>query len=46
VERIGHIPADMLRVKRRSPIEAIGMRLATEAIRESLIPLASPGAAN
>ena len=35
VERLGYVPADVLRVKPRSPIEAVAMRLTTETIRET-----------
>jgi hypothetical protein len=36
VERIGYIPAEILRVKPRWPIEAVAMRLTTKVIREAL----------
>jgi hypothetical protein len=36
VERVGHIPADILRIKPRWPIEAVAMYLTTKAIRETL----------
>jgi hypothetical protein len=36
VERLGYIPADILRVKPRWPIEADAMRLTTKAIRDTL----------
>jgi len=36
VERLGYIPADILRIKTRWPIEAVAMRMTTQAIRESL----------
>jgi hypothetical protein len=36
VERLGYIPADILRLKPRWPIEAVAMRLTTEAIPDSL----------
>ncbi len=38
VERLGYIPADILRIKPRWPIEAVAMRMTTQAIRESLAP--------
>jgi hypothetical protein len=38
VERLGHIPADILRIKPRWPIEAVAMRMTTKAISESLSP--------
>lgn len=37
VERLGYIPADILRVKPRWPIEAVAMSLTTQAIRDSLV---------
>ena len=46
VERIGYIPADILRVKPRWPIEAVAMRLTTELIPESLAQPVSPDAIN
>ncbi len=42
VERIGYIPADLLRMKPRWPIEAVAMRLTTDTIRESLAQATSP----
>jgi hypothetical protein len=36
VERLGYVPADILRVKPRWPIEAVAMRLTTKAIRDTL----------
>jgi len=36
VRRRGRIPPDILRVKPRWPIEAVAMRLTTQAIRETL----------
>jgi len=44
VERLGYIPADILRVNPRWPIEAVAMRLTTQVIRESLAEDASPDA--
>lgn len=44
VERIGYIPAHLLRVKPRWPIEAVATSLATEAIRDSLAQPTSPDA--
>jgi len=41
VERLGYIPADILRIKPRWPIEAVAMRMTTQAIRESLAPVLS-----
>jgi hypothetical protein len=41
VERLGYIPADTLRIKPRWPIEAVAMRMTTQAIRESLAPVSS-----
>ena len=41
MERFGYIPADVLRIKPRWPIEAVAMRLTTQTIRESLAPPAS-----
>jgi hypothetical protein len=35
VDRLGYIPADIFRVKPRWPIEAVAMRLTTQAICES-----------
>jgi len=44
VERLGHIPSDILRIKARWPIEAVAMRLTTEVIRETIVPTPStPG---
>jgi len=37
VERRGAIPADILRIKPRWPIEAVAIRLTTETIRETLV---------
>jgi hypothetical protein len=42
VERIGYIPADILRGHPRWPIEAVAMRLTTESIRDSLVQPTSP----
>jgi hypothetical protein len=36
VERVGRIPSEILRIKPRWPIEAVAMRLTTEAILETL----------
>jgi hypothetical protein len=36
VERLGYMPSDVLRMKPRWPIEAVAMRLTTQAIKESL----------
>jgi len=36
VERLGHIPADILRLQGRWPIEAVAMRLMTEALQREL----------
>jgi hypothetical protein len=36
VERLGRIPSEILRMKPRWPIEAVAMRLFTEAIRETV----------
>jgi hypothetical protein len=36
VERLGRIPPYILHIKPRWPIEAVTMRLTTEAIRETL----------
>jgi hypothetical protein len=36
VERLGYIPADILRIKPRWPIEAVAMRMTTKVIRDSL----------
>jgi hypothetical protein len=44
--RLGHIPADILRTKPRWPIEAVAMRLTTQAIREALAERASPDVEN
>jgi hypothetical protein len=38
VRKLGRIPADILHVQPRSPIEAVAMRLTTQAIREALEP--------
>ena len=38
VERLGYIPADILHIKPRWPLEAVAMRTTTQAIRESLAP--------
>jgi len=46
VKRIGCVSADILRVKPRLPIEAVAMRLTTEAIRESLARPVSPDSTN
>jgi hypothetical protein len=46
VERIGYIPLDIMRVKPRWPIEAVAMRLTTEAIRDSVAQPASSDATN
>jgi hypothetical protein len=46
VERLGYIPADMLRVKPLWPIEAVAMSLTTKAIRDSLPQPKSSDAAN
>ena len=35
VERLGYIPAHILHIKPRWPIEAVAMRMTTQAIRES-----------
>ena len=35
VRRLGRIPTDILRIKRRWPIEAVAMRLTTEVFRET-----------
>jgi len=42
VQRPGHIPPDILRIKPRWPSEAVAMRLTTEIIRETLAPPAPP----
>ncbi len=42
VERIGYIPADILRVKPRWPIEVVAMQLTTEAVRDALTQAESP----
>ena len=42
VQRLGHIPSDLLRIKPRWPIEAVAMRLTTEVIRETLAGPTSP----
>jgi hypothetical protein len=34
--RLGHMPEAILRIKPRWPIEAVAMRLTTEAIRETV----------
>ena len=44
VKRLGYIPAEILRVKPRWPIEAVAMRLTTELIHESLAQPESPEA--
>ncbi len=36
VARLGHIPQDILRIKARWPIEAVAMRLVTQAISETV----------
>lgn len=36
VERVGHMPADILRAKGQYPIEEVAMRLTSDAIREAL----------
>lgn len=36
VERLGRIPADILRARPESAIEAVAMRLTTDTIRDSL----------
>jgi hypothetical protein len=36
VERLGRIPESILRIKPRCPIEAVAMRLTTEAIKDAL----------
>jgi hypothetical protein len=36
VKRLGYIPSDVLRIKPRWPIEAVAMRLTTQAIKESV----------
>ena len=36
VRRLGRIPSDLLHIKPRWPIEAVAMRLTTQAIRETL----------
>jgi hypothetical protein len=46
VERLGSISADILRVKPRWPIEAVAMRLTTQAFRESLAQPGSPDVTN
>jgi len=46
VERLGYIPADILRLNPRWPIEAVAMRLTTEAIRETLARPESSDATN
>jgi hypothetical protein len=47
VERLGDIPADILRMKPRWPIEAVAMRLTTQVIRgDSLAQPESPDATN
>lgn len=38
VDRLGYIPADILSVKPRWPIEVVAMSLATQLIRESFTP--------
>jgi hypothetical protein len=42
VQRLGHIPSDILRKKPRWPIEAVAMRLSTELIRETFAQTAPP----
>jgi len=42
VERLGHIPAGILHIQPRYPIEAVAMRLTTQAIRETLALSAPP----
>lgn len=42
VRRLGRFPPDILRMKPRWPIEAVAMRLTTEAIRETLAWHTSP----
>lgn len=46
VRRIRFIPADILRVQPRSPIEAVAMRFTTRAIRLSLAEPESSGTVN
>ena len=36
VKRLGYLPADLLHVKPRWPIEAVAMRLTSDAIREEM----------
>ena len=36
VERLGYMPAAVLRIKRRWPIEAVAMRLMTDTIRQTI----------
>jgi hypothetical protein len=36
VERVGYMPSDILRLKPRWPIEAVAMRLTTQAIRQAV----------
>jgi len=45
VKRLGYIPADLLRVQPRWPIEAIAMSLTTEAIRETVAQTVLPASA-
>jgi 2-methylaconitate cis-trans-isomerase PrpF len=42
VERLGRIPSDILHFKPRWPIEAVAMRLTTEAIRDTLARPTAP----
>ena len=42
VQRIGFIPEAILRSKAQFPIEAVAMRLTTEAIREELAKVGHP----
>ena len=46
VKRIGYIPADILSIKPRWPIEAVAMRLTTQVIRDSVAQPVSPDATN
>jgi hypothetical protein len=43
VERLGYMPADILRLKGRWPIEAVAMRLMTETIKDQLAHLSQKG---
>ena len=36
VERLGYVPADILHLKGRWPIETVAIRLTTQAIREAV----------